>query len=258
MESLEIKSSSSSKGSMEVDMVFPTKPASSSLGKPVTLYSNFYKFNCTTGGRDVLFEYQVKTAPQLTCHSNEEKIKMSKIVRKMKDKLEAEFENHVYWEGFIYSFENKESDFLDSVQIEEDGVEYMVNVELHDNLSFDSPKVARFFRAFMNQLIRKAKLRLARGGKHFDPYKPMDLDGVNMYRAYFNTMKCIDGAIYLNLNPSVKFFQKDPIINDIYNLRSESRVKEALTGRSVMTLYNCRVYKIDEIDFTKNPTHKFF
>lgn len=40
------KSSSSSKGSgMEVDYPFPVKPQSSKLGKAVSLYSNFYKFN---------------------------------------------------------------------------------------------------------------------------------------------------------------------------------------------------------------------
>eukprot|EP00345_Euplotes_harpa_P008961 CAMPEP_0168352986 /NCGR_PEP_ID=MMETSP0213-20121227/22933_1 /TAXON_ID=151035 /ORGANISM="Euplotes harpa, Strain FSP1.4" /LENGTH=805 /DNA_ID=CAMNT_0008364413 /DNA_START=1 /DNA_END=2418 /DNA_ORIENTATION=- len=263
MESIEDhKSSSSSRGSgsgMEVDIAFPSKPQSTKMGKPLTLFSNFYKFNCKTGGRDVLFEYQVKSSPVLTCHSNEEKNKLRSIVRKMHDKLEAMFENHVYWEGFIYSFEKiDESEMLSEVEIEEDGVPYLVSIELHNNLTFDDPKVARFFRAFINQLIKKSKLRLTRGGKHFDPTGYAELDGVNMYRAYFNTMKCIDGTIYLNLNPSVKFFQQETVLKTIRELGSETSVKEALTGRSVMTLYNNRVYKIDEVDFDKTPNHTFF
>lgn len=244
---------------MEVDTIpFPSKPKSSKLGRPVTVFSNFYKFNCKTGGRDVLFEYQVKTAPNITCHSNEEKMKMHRIVKKLKPKLDAHFENHVYWEGFIYSFENIDNLGALEEEVEDDGVSYIVCIELHEDLTFDNQRVSRFFRAFMNQMIRKSKLRLVRGGKHFDPQLPMELDGVNMYRAYFNTMKPIDGQIYLNLNPSVKFFQQEPLIYTMQNIGGERRVKDELTGRSVMTLYNNRVYKIDEIDFSKTPRDTFF
>ena len=261
MELLDQKSSSSSKGSsgMEVDMHFPVKPESQKMGRPVYLMSNFYKFNVNTGGRDVLFEYKMTTSPALTCHTNEEKQKLLKIVRKMRDRLEGLFDNHVYWEGFIYSFEKIDDlETLEEVAIEEDEVEYIVSIQLHDNLTFNDSKVTRFFRAYMNQMIKKSKLRLTRMGKHFDPRAPLELEGVNMYSAYWNTMKCIDGSIYLNLNPSVKFFQQTPIIERIYELGDERRVKEELTGRSIMTLYNNRVYKIDELDFTKTPNHKFF
>lgn len=182
-----------------------------------------------------------------------------KIVKKVKDKLEAQFENHVYWEGFIYSFEKiDESEMLTNAEIEEDGVPYLVSIELHNDLSFDNPKVSRFFRAFLNQIIKKSKLKLVRGGKHFDPRDPAELDGVNMYRAYFNTTKTIDGAVYLNLNPSVKFFQQENVMSYISQFKNEKEVKEELTGRSVMTLYNNRVYKIDEVDFSKSPRSKFF
>lgn len=261
MELLENKSSSSSTGSrgMEVDLIFPSKPESSKLGKPVSLMSNFYKFRVDTGGREVLFEYIVKTAPALTCHSNEEKTKLFKIVKKMKERLNALFDNHVYWEGFIYSFEKiDEIETLEDVEIEEDDVTYVVSISLHDNLSFDNPKVARFFRAYMNQIIKKSKLRLTRAGKHFDPRDPLELNGVNMYWAYFNTMKCIDGSIYLNLNPSVKFFQQEPILTLIQEIGNMKKVKEELVGRSVMSYYNNRVYKIDDVNFDLNPTKKFF
>lgn len=223
------------------------------------VYSNHYKFKCNTGGRNVLFEYQVKTAPQLTCHSNEEKMKMAKIVKKLRPKLEGYFENHVYWEGFIYSFEKvDEISTITEEEIEEDGVTYMVSIDLHADLTFENPRVTRFFRAFFNQMLKKCKLRLTRAGKHFDPRKPMELEGVNMYRAYFNTMRTFGGNIYLNMNPSVKFFQQEPLLNKMYDMGNERQVRDELIGRSVMTIYNNRVYKIDDIDFGKNPRDTFF
>ena len=260
MELLENKSSSSSKGSnMEVDHPFPLKPQSTKLGKPLNLFTNHYKFNCNTGGRNVLFEYQIKTSPALTCHTNEEREKMRKIIKHLKPKLEGYFENHVYWEGFLYSFEKIDNlGEIEEEEIVEEGVTYLVSIDLHNDLTFDDPRVTRFFRAFFNQLLRRSKLRLTRGGKHFDPRKPMELEGVNMYRAYFNTMRTFGGEIYLNLNPSVKFFQQTPILQEMYDLGGERRVRDELTGRSVMTLYNNRVYKIDEIDFSKSPRDTFF
>jgi len=41
-----------------------------------------------------------------------------------------------------------------------------------------------------------------------------------MYQAFFNTMKQNDGKIYLNLNPSVKFFQQEILSDTFYNINN--------------------------------------
>ena len=78
-----------------------------------------------------------------------------------------------------------------------------------------------------------------------------------MFQAFFNTVKAIDGKIYLNLNPSVKFFQNEALNDTFYNMGDPRRIAEEFTNRSVMTYYNNRVYTITEIDFKKDPSHKF-
>lgn len=91
-------------------------------------------------------------------------------------------------------------------QVEHDGVDYSLCVVFHEALTFDNPRVTLFFRSFINQALVKTGLRRVRGGKYFDPENYKRLEGANMFAAYFNTMKTVDGVIYLNLNPSVKFF----------------------------------------------------
>ena len=133
MKLLAQKSSSSSQGSgsMDFDMAYPTKPVATGLGEPIGLRSNFYKFDLDLGGRDVLFEYQVTTAPTLLCHTNEEKLKMRKIIRLLKPNLEAQFNNYVYWEGFLYSFEKiDELEAVAEMLIEEDEVQYTISIAL--------------------------------------------------------------------------------------------------------------------------------
>jgi hypothetical protein len=60
---------------------------------------------CNLGGRSVLFEYQVKSSPNLTCHTQAEKDTLRQIVRKNKAELEDVFDNFIYFEGYVYSFE---------------------------------------------------------------------------------------------------------------------------------------------------------
>lgn len=187
---------------------FPTRPHSSNMGKPVSVLSNFYQMKTNTGGRNTLFSYQVKTTPNLTCHTNDEKQRMRKVARSHRAQLEEVFDNFIYFEGFIYSFERVEDDELpSSLTGKVDDVEYTASYEYHQELEFSNQTVSIFFRAFLNQMINKVGFKQVRGGKHFNPLKPRELNGVSMFPAFFNTMKALDSVIYLNLNPSVKFFQ---------------------------------------------------
>ena len=116
----------------------------------------------------------------------------------------------------------------------------------------------------MNELLRKSDLRLTRQGKHFDPNDFLGLEEVYMYSAYWNATKCINNSfgsnIYLNLNPSVKFFQERTIYEEMeaIGFDNQRRIKKAIKDRHMMTIYNNRVYKIDDIEFKMTPNDKFF
>jgi hypothetical protein len=267
------KSSSSSKGSnFEDESVFPRKPESSKVCEEVKLVSNFYKFNWNTGGREGMFQYQVETTPPLTCHSGEEKIRMAKIIRELREELKSKLDNFTFWENFIYTFEfvDDEQQLTDFRAVEIDGIEYTMELRHPQHLAYTDEKSIRFFRSFINQFFKKSRMRPASQGRYFDRKFPIELEGVDMYQAYFNSMKVFDSGVYMTLNPGVKFFQHETILHKmrsrkliifltkIYIVMNERiPIKDELWGRSVMTIYNKRIYKIDDIDFEKNPTHKF-
>ena len=159
MEELEPKqerSQSPSSPSTE-ELVLPKKPVSQKLGAPIEVLSNFYPVVCNTGGRAVLFEYIVKTSPNLTCHTMEDKLTMWKLVRKQEKPLEDLFDNYIYFEGYIYSFERVEDDqLLSNMESKQDGIDYFISIEFHWELTFHDKNVSLFFRTFLNQLLRKA------------------------------------------------------------------------------------------------------
>ena len=230
MERLEEKKQSSSDSPYSDEPMadlppFPTRPQSHNLGAPVQVYSNFYPMKCNIGDRRVLFEYQVKTSPNLTCHTQSEKNTMRRLVRHQKEVLDAVFDNYLYFEGYVYSFEKVDDGDLPKEQSgEEEGVEYLLSFEYHQELEFTHQNVSIFFRAFLNRLIHEAGFRQVRGGKHFIPWSPKQLEGVDMFKAFYNTMKSVGGNIYLNLNPSVKFFQQTSLNDEFYRIRNQRKI----------------------------------
>jgi len=150
----------------------------------------------------------VKTVPSLTCHTKEERETLKRIVnsRENRPALEAVFESFIFFEGFIYTFEKVADADLPTQSATHQDIEYVIQYEFHDEHGLDTKGASFFFRAFINKLIREVKFMPARGGKYFDPKNFLELQGVNMHQAFFNTIKGVNGNIYLNLNPSIKFF----------------------------------------------------
>ena len=198
-----------------------------SMGNPVKVVSNFYPMR-VKDQRTQLFEYQVKTTPQLTCHTNKEKETLRKLVgnKDVRKDLDDIFDSYIYFEGYIYTFEKVDDSSLPTHNVTIDDIEYSIAYEFHQELGFDHKGAMLFFRAFMNKLIREVGFKQVRGGKHFDPKSARELDGVNMYQAFFNTMKSNDGKIYLNLNPSVKFFQQEILSDTFYNLANPEKIND--------------------------------
>ena len=98
-----------------------------------------------------MFEYIVKTNPNLTCHTQDDKNTMRRLVRKQEKALEDKFDNYFYFEGYIYSFERVEDDDLpQDVECEHDGVPYALSIDFHRELGFSDKNVSLFFRTYLN------------------------------------------------------------------------------------------------------------
>ena len=83
----------------------PVKPVSTKLTEPVALVSNYFPVNCNIPDQWVIHKYLIKTSPVLTCHTNQDKRTLKKLVTKHKAILADLFDCYIYNEGAIYSFE---------------------------------------------------------------------------------------------------------------------------------------------------------
>jgi len=127
------------------------------LSKPIKMLSNLYPFRVNLGGKHVIFEYKVNSAPLLSCHTNKEKQTLWTLINddRLKNELESLFDSYLYFEGYIYSFEKVDDTLLPSWSISHEDVAYKINFEYHQGLDFTHASAPLFFRAYMNELIKK-------------------------------------------------------------------------------------------------------
>ena len=149
------KGSSSGSSPLDINAIsFPQKPVARGLTNPIKVVSNFYPLVCTQQ-KAVIFAYQVKTTPQLTCHTNKERETLKRLINAKENRAELEsiFDSFIYWEQFLYSFEKVDDSNLPTHTKTQDDIEYNISYEYHSEHTFESTGAQFFFRAFMNKLI---------------------------------------------------------------------------------------------------------
>ncbi|CAG0925319.1 unnamed protein product [Notodromas monacha] len=103
-----------------------------------------------------------------------------------------------------------------------------------------------------NQFIDKSRLRAFE--QHMTEMAP----------GFINVVQQREDALMLRIFPFHKFFRTDTCYDQMVRIKGtlkdeeehhfEQRVRTLLCGNVVMTRYNHKTYRVDDVDFTKNPT----
>jgi aubergine-like protein len=124
----------------------------------------------------------------------------------------------------------------------------------------------------VSNLIFRKVLRYLRlkpiGRQHFDPSRPIEVPQhrVQLWPGYFASINPTEMGIALVADVAHKVLRTDSVL-DLINTTWESsnrnhrlfeeNVKKQLVGFIVVTRYNNRTYRIDEIDWKRNPRSTF-
>lgn len=85
------------------------------------------------------------------------------------------------------------------------------------------------------------------------------MDSLNAFNGYKYSIVSTLNNTFLNIDSAIKLIHKENVFNIMDEIRKKSRdnyknkIKDEVIGRSVTTLYNGRLYRIDDIDFNKSP-----
>jgi len=118
-----------------------------------------------------------------------------------------------------------------------------------------------FFKIFLNRLMERGGLVQVGIGKHFDPSRSRDLQQAQVWPGYATSLSTFQSGVLFTVNPTNKFIMERTAYDVIKGTRGGGNTKEniakELHARGVMTTYNRRVYRIEEVSYDNSPKDTF-
>jgi aubergine-like protein len=120
------------------------------------------------------------------------------------------------------------------------------------------------YNVLFERIMRDLKYQRV-GRKCFDPSSPKEIKQhkLEVWPGYVKSVEEQEGGIMLLLDVSHRVLSQKTCLEymsecaEKFRQNYQDMVKKALIGHVVLTRYNNKTYRIDDIDFTKNPTAKF-
>jgi len=139
-------------------------------------------------------------------------------------------------------------------------VEYTITVKYIAPVPWRSPEMMRLF----NTQVRRnfEHLHFALMGRHFfDPQMKQDVPNqqVELWPGFATAIADHDGGLLMVVDNVTKFVRKENVLAILKRFLSDDRAgwqdraRREIPGSIVMTAYNNKTYRIDDIVFDKNP-----
>lgn len=128
----------------------------------------------------------------------------------------------------------------------------------NENTSLQNNFLGRFSRLLLKKLRFKEVNR-----KLFDISKLRRVDTLEVWPGFATALQHNGGINLLTIDLVHKVCTNKRVFDLMSDIRYkfshdyEMKIKEALVGSSVMTIYNREIYRIDDVDFEKNPSYEF-
>ncbi|KAJ8285884.1 hypothetical protein GJAV_G00032070 [Gymnothorax javanicus] len=145
-----------------------------------------------------------------------------------------------------------------------DNQEIEIKIQMTKILPPNSDLCIPFYNVVLRRVMKILGLKLV-GRNHYDPKSAVILGKhrLQVWPGYSTCIKRTDGGLYLSVDVSHKVLRNDSVLdvmNVIYEKSRESFQDECtkeLIGNIVLTRYNNRTYRIDDIEWSKSPKDTF-
>ena len=145
-----------------------------------------------------------------------------------------------------------------------DGTDILVTVAFVKSIDPSSSLLMPFYNTVLRKCMSAIKMCPV-GRNHYDPQSSKRIDrlGLSIWPGYVTAIQAYEGGLLLNIDVSHKVLRSDTahsVMKRIYD-RSSSHFKEncvkELVGSVVLTRYNNKNYRIDDIAWNITPTSSF-
>uniref|UniRef100_A0A8C2I185 Piwi-like protein 2 n=1 Tax=Cyprinus carpio TaxID=7962 RepID=A0A8C2I185_CYPCA len=222
-------------------------------GSPVSIGSNYIPICCKN---EAVFQYHVTFTP------NVESVGMR--FGMMKEHRPTTGEVVAFDGSILYLPKRLEEVVHLKAERKTDNQEIDIKIQLTKILPPSSDLCIPFYNVVLRRLMKLLGLKLV-GRNHYDPNAVVILGKhrLQVWPGYSTSIKHTDGGLYLVVDVSHKVLRNDSVLdvmNLIYQGSRESFQDECtkeFVGSIVITRYNNRTYRIDDIEWSKSPKDTF-
>jgi aubergine len=232
------------------------RPNYCEAGQSIPISANFFNFKLASSV-DQLQKYAISFNPPIPDSLSKQR---ERVLGKVKSQLIEHIGRYVFATTALFSAQASAEFVLVSTF---DSVEYTIVVTPTGQVQSDL-EVNAFYNKFFNSVQGKLNLVMI-GRKFYNPDRPIDLSQhkISIWPGYASSIGSYESGCLINIDISHRCLRTITIYDQISELRSKnpsdfrSSASKLLIGAIVLTLYNKKNYKIDDIDWDLNPTSTF-
>ncbi|XP_047674945.1 piwi-like protein 2 isoform X3 [Tachysurus fulvidraco] len=222
-------------------------------GDPVSVGSNHIPIRCKN---EAVYQYHVTFTP------NVESVSMRFGMMK---EHRATTGDVVAFDGSILYLPKRLGEVVHlKAERKSDNEEIDLKIQMTKILPPHSDLCIPFYNVVLRRVMKILGLNLI-GRNHYDPKSAVVLTKhrLQVWPGYSTCIKHTDGGLYLVVDVSHKVLRSDSVLdimNMIYQERRESfqiECTKEIIGSMVITRYNNRTYRIDDIEWSKSPKDSF-
>ncbi|XP_074072583.1 piwi-like protein 4 [Macrotis lagotis] len=226
-----------------------------SSGVPVKLVTNL--FNLGLPREWQLFQYHVTFNPELAS----KRLRIALLYNHNQFLKKAKV-----FDGYILFLSEKLEEKVTKLSGEtQKGINVTITISLISELPSSSPTCIHFFNIVFKKILRKLSMYQI-GRNFYSPSDPVEIPQhkLSLWPGFSVSVSKFENKLMFSANVSHKVLRNETVLefmSDIYNRRDKLRFKEncekELLGCIVLTRYNNKTYRVDDIDWSVKPTDTF-
>ena len=230
--------------------------------RPIAVFSNFFAINFKNP--IVKYGIEIESPAPISPIQHQELVKKYVFKTKKNREFIASFlgSGFISLNGAIYSSAICSAP-IDLEPCEEDPE---IKIKIVQDTMLDNTKdqdvIKNLIGRFFKLLLKKLRLKQI-GRKLFDPSKNQTMDMFDVWPGFSTSLVFNTNYSLLNIDFASKLITNINVLGLMDNLKQkftheiESAFNKELIGKSVMTTYNRRFYKVDRVCFDKTPRSTF-
>jgi len=133
-----------------------------------------------------------------------------------------------------------------------------VTFKLTNELPPSSPTCMQVYNVIFKRVLRI--LEMTQVGRHY--YSPSQSvmvpnHGLEVWPGFITAIQKFEAGVLLTAEVSNKIMQTATVLQEINKIGNVADVQKKIIGTIVMTKYNKKTYRVDDIDFSRNPLSTF-